>query len=444
MFIFKVNQTDVVDEESVKPDFSLTHQTIDGFGMNINPMLWEDGNIIPVLELFYHDLEATLYRLDVFGQSDWVDQQSQFDKSVLNEETYSRVYRSPAFRNTWSMVRHMNSNGIEPYLNASGVVPLWMCAEDGKTLRDYESFSEMMASMLHWARHKENLNFKLFGPLNETDLGPPEGPQLDPAGFAVCMEVLAGTLERWGLHDIKLVVAEQGLPTTDYMEHILASEALIGKIAVMGMHCYNETRFAHFPRLLDSYADKSTRFWMTEYGDGDATGEKEWEAAENSTRRLIHCLLDGAQAGLVWDAYDNFHDHDKAWSIYGLVRRSRHEYTPKKRYYAAKQIYKFVKPGSTRIELQGMSSELHAAAFRHPLHGTTIAGMNTRSRPIRLTIELDPSSGPLFQGYFTNRELNCADVGTFAAEGGTLKLLIPANTIFTLSQSRTKSRNPHK
>ena len=55
------------------------------------------------------------------------------------------------------------------------------------------------------------------------------------------------------------------------------------------------------------------------------------------------------EAGIVWDAYDNFHGHDDFWGIWGLLRTARHRYTPKKRYYAARQVYRFVPSGSRRV-----------------------------------------------------------------------------------------------
>jgi hypothetical protein len=45
----------------------------------------------------------------------------------------------------------------------------------------------------------------------------------------------------------------------------------------------------------------------------------------------------------LWDAYDNYHDHDERWTIYGLLRYGQGIYTPKKRYFGAR-MYGFAAP----------------------------------------------------------------------------------------------------
>jgi hypothetical protein len=75
------------------------------------------------------------------------------------------------------MMRYLNEQGIEPYLTASGIAPAWMFGPDGATLTDHQRFCEMLASLVEWARVREGVRFRLFGPLNETDLGPPAGPR---------------------------------------------------------------------------------------------------------------------------------------------------------------------------------------------------------------------------------------------------------------------------
>lgn len=110
--------------------------------------------------------------------------------------------------------------------------------------------------------------------------------------------------------------------------------------------------------------------------------------AWKSARRLITYLREGAQGGLIWDAFDNYHDHDKAWSLYGLVRRSRHEYTPKRDIMlrSTKQVYKFVRPESVRVASFAEDPSIHAEAFLHPQEGLTVTGLNMKHDPVLLHI----------------------------------------------------------
>lgn len=430
----KVTRFDQLHQIQIDIDPTVSMQTIDGFGVNINPVgHWDGGQLVPVMETLVQDLGATLFRLDVYGQSNWVDPTSQFDRTVLNPETYRRVYTSPAFRDAWEMARWLNRQGIKPYLNASGIVPRWMCSNDGVTLADYDAFAEMMASMLLWAREQEHVQFELFGPLNETDLGPPEGPFVSAEAYVKVLEVLVQKLGHYRLTDVKLVVPEAAHYSLEYVRPILGSRQLVGRIGVVGMHTYGDISVQDVSDLLPTYDDKGTRFWMTEYGDLDETGAQEWEVAWKSTRRLLTCLHGGAQAGLVWDAYDNYHDHDQSWSLYGLLRKGIRNYTPKKRYYAAKQAYRFIRPGSVRVRVSGdIAPESPVVATMCPERGITVVGMNALNQTI--TLELNGLSGA-FAGYVTTESLECVHLGTFLAAAGSLQVVVPANSIFTFCQA---------
>jgi len=94
------------------------------------------------------DLGATLFRLDIFGKSNWIDPDSSLGPSAMQPSRLEAIYQGETARRGWEMIRYFNQRGIEPYLTASGDVPRWMLAADGKTLADYEAFTEMLASFL--------------------------------------------------------------------------------------------------------------------------------------------------------------------------------------------------------------------------------------------------------------------------------------------------------
>ena len=110
------------------------------------------------------------------------------------------------------------------------------------------------------------------------------------------------------------------------------------------------------------------RVWLTEYGDlgvFDRSAEAEWKRqCVTASRRALRALNEGAQAALFWDAFDNYHEHDKAIYYHGLLRYEDHRFAPKKRYYAAKQLYRFVPPGAQRIAATTEAPGLTVSAFR--------------------------------------------------------------------------------
>jgi len=133
------------------------------------------------------------------------------------------------------------------------------------------------------------------------------------------------------------------------------------------------------------------RLWMSEFGDLDQTGERQWYVAWAITERLFQMLEAGFQAALVWDAYDNHHDHDDAWTIYGLLRTGLRLFTPKPRFYALKQVYRFVRPGFQRFHIDQVDSQLKLLAFSSPDQSKlTLTGLNYSPEPVLLNIKNIP------------------------------------------------------
>lgn len=394
-------------------DLSSKYQKIDGFGVNINSKYWENGLLKPVLDLLIDDLGARLFRVDVYGKSNWIDPDDTLGPSALNQENYNKVYKSKEFESGWSMMKYLNEKGIMPYITASGIVPTWMTS-DGKTLSKYDYFAEMMYSFLDWAKNKERIKFKLFGPLNETDIGPPEGPKIEPEEFAKVIKVL---IERFkdGLEDIELVLTEQGFFNTNYISYLVNAPDIAEKIGIISMHMYSNISVEILQKFVSAVKRslcKNCSIWMGEYGDLDQSGEMEWYVAWITTYRLFNILEGGFNGAIYWDAYDNYHDHDEAWTIYGLIRRGQRIFTPKKRYYSAKQIYRFVKPGSIRVKSSVETERVRMLAFiDEDDKELTITGMNFSTDPLYLNGFIEGEIEEKTLSYYrTNEEENCIKV----------------------------------
>jgi O-glycosyl hydrolase len=427
--------TEALRYVNVAVDAAQDYQTIDGFGVNINSKYWGAPAFDTALELLVDGLGATLYRVDIWGKSDWAD-------------TGDDVYTGDTFRKGWAMMRYLNERGIEPYLTASGDVPRWMLAPDGKTLAAYDEFCEMLVSMVEWARRREGLRFRYFGPLNETDIGSPEGPSVSAQEFVRVMETLDRKLAGRGLDDIRLVVAEQANFNADYVRELLTSEPLRQRIGVLGMHTYRDIppeEYAAFMQVAQPGLDAGMRLWMGEYGDLDQSGEKEWYVAWASTTRLLGALEAGFTGAMVWDAFDNVHDHDGAWTIYGLLRTGLRLFTPKKRYFAARQVYRYVRPGFRRIAVRHDSPDLRVLAFASSdRKQATLVGYNASPVAVNINANLAGFGAALLAGnmayYRTSEAENCVRVAEAPVRTGNwpytgIDVQVPAWSIFTLSNA---------
>lgn len=373
----------------IRVDRSRRYQTIDGFGVNINAKYWAEGAMGPVVDLLVDDLGATLFRLDGYGRADWVDPDGSLGREqAFSDRNYERVYSSRDFQNALGMARHLNARGIDPYITVSGRAPAWMCAADGKTLVDYDGFAEMTVNYASWLR-KNGVRFTLFGPLNETDLGPPEGPLVPPDNYVKACEALVDTLDRYALGDVKLVVAEQGQFNMEYANRLLKSRKLAGRIGVMAMHAYSDFHVDALTSRITLPEHRHIRAWMTEFGDLRQSIELEEYIAWVSVERLMRLLRDGMHGALSWDAYDNYHDHDEAWTCFGLIMNAWDVFIPKKRYYALKHVYRFVRPGFRRIEAVCTEAGIPVLAFEgEEGKELTVVGMNPGGQAVALDLDL--------------------------------------------------------
>jgi hypothetical protein len=196
---------------------------------------------------------------------------------------------------------------------------------------------------------------------------------------------------------------------------------------------------------------------MTEYGDLDQTGLIEWQFAWRSARRLMRMLADGFHGALAWDAFDNLHEHDGVWATYGLLKTDRDTWTyaAKKRYFAAKQVYRFVRPGWRRVEVVAPSRDpkdvyaswhdpmrhVRLLAFTSPDgQDVTLVGMSRVEGDVELKAALSGlapgASGKPLAYYRTTRTEDARLVETKGAVSGFVRISVPEGSIFTLTTLR--------
>jgi O-glycosyl hydrolase len=457
-------------ELSVTIDAQNGFQTVDGFGVNITPAQWRDGNLKPVLDRLVDDLGCTLFRFDCTGLADWLDPAKRDKNGTYPAEYLKQVYTNKIFRDSWETFRYLNAKGVEPIFNVSGRIPAGLGRKDDlRRLADFDGFAEMAVTMLKWAREEEKLKFTRFMPFNETDLGYPEGPKIEPEDVLRAVRAIVKKLDRYGLSDVQLIVMDDASVRFDKVGPILNAPEFKGRIQAFGFHTYgngdeaegigwfNEpSAYENIAGRIRGSAYSDCPVWMTEYGDLDQTGLIEREFAWRSTRRLLKCLNEGFSAGIAWDAFDNFHEHDGAWAVYGLLATdtAKWTYAPKSRYFAAKQVYRYVKPGFVRAELKPAvpdqaKKDVYAvwhdacrhvpmAAFVSPdRKDFTIVGMSRIEGDVPVTFSLQGFNwgavGRPVLYFRTGKGENCQKVQEIPTDNTRFKAVLKERTIFTFT-----------
>ena len=449
-------------------DFGKTKQVIDGFGVNVNPDQWRDGNLKKAIDLLVDELGCTAIRFDCYGNGLWLDPSKMNDNGKWSNEYLKEVYSSKRYTDAWQTFRYFNSKGVKPYLNVSGIVPQEWNFKGTKELENYNAYAEMQATMVKWARENEKLEFEFYAPFNETDFdGSVEGPGISPQNKPAAFKAIINKFNEYGLGDLKYIVFCDGNFRTQKLKYFIANSDLVSKTFAISAHIYgngdegdgdnwydNNSVIGETIDSVRNTAYKNSHIWLTEYGDLNQTDEIEWEFAWRCQRRLFRALREGVNLAQLWDAWDNFHVHDQAWSKYGMIKTdtTNWTYTPKHRFYASKHVYKYVRPNWKRVEISVPEKKQTKGVYAwHASHlknmkllafispdgkDFTITGMNLIESDVEFNIELKDLISEIdkpVNNYRTTRHENFVLTEKVKLVDNKLKVLVKERSIFTIT-----------
>jgi len=379
-------------------------QFIEGFGVNVvGPWFRDDQKA--TFDKLIDDLGASMFRVGAYiVHENWeevnmhdpskIDVEGNRDQELAvqgvsaNWEYWENRYSSPLFEASWAEMRYLNSRGIRPLVALYGSIPDWMTDDTVGPLdkavsldelyrnrknhlspKMYDAFAEEVVSMLAYARSNAHVEFSGFSPFNETTCNPTEGPGISSGEAPAVLDAVAKELNKEGLPDVKLVVADQCSAADDFFGPILSDARLMKQVGALDLHNYgdNEHVALNAGRIQKSKFPQ-TPLWLTEYGelnDLDRTAENDWHDFSLAVgRRGLSALNQGATVLMYWDAFDDYEDCVQRICYYGLFRSAGRVYQAKKRYFALKQLYHFVPPGSQRIAATTSATGLTVSAFR--------------------------------------------------------------------------------
>lgn len=442
-----VQQRAAAGEVAITVDGSRTFQRIDGFGVNANARSWNNGQLAPALDMLVDQMGARIFRV-ILEKSDWQAEPDGANVASFNWDDYSPLYESAKFQNLWGIIGYLNSKpGTVVMLNLMGVVPDWM---GGTSISpDHEDqWVKMVASLIYYGRNVRHVQFNLLSPMNEQDLGAPEGPRVSPEQYARLMGTLAARLAALGLDDVHLVgpdTASPGAGASDYAPLMLADPALMGQLDHFSVHSYSSDTGPMASTLHTSaYGDRD--FWVTEWSawcqgcDNGRPVQAEWSFASDTTDLLLDHLEHGASAALVYEGYDSYYEHHGAFSYWGQLAfdSATGTYAPRPRFFTNAQVFRFVTPGMVRIASSSTNGDVRALAFRDPSTGQlAIVGHNSGGGDATLRINLQGLPAPASAVHVVQ---TTAAGGLVAGpdallQDGSLSATVSADAFFTLTTS---------
>jgi O-glycosyl hydrolase len=437
-------------------------QVIDGFGVNANTRTGSDQavNLATALDWLTNDLRATIWRVDPYGTSDWLPNQSD----VANQTSYASIYENAIFQSFWATLSYLYAHNCQVVVSFSGIVPTWMGGPGFINSAQEDNFAEMVCSVVDWGRRVKGLPITMLDPLNETDNaggGPVfEGPSVNPTQMVRIYGRIITNLHNKGYDDVQLLVPNISDVANEnqYLTAIMADASVMAKVQHWCFHNYASSS-GDINTLISASAYPTRNYWMSEWSQMTTDGNlethdvaDEWLFARTDTDYLISHLQQNAAAMLHWDAWDNLHRHVGTWTYFGLldlpINGVPAVFTRKKRYYSNSQVFTFVRPGWRRVGCNSNSGGVNAVAFTDGAGNLTVVGHNTGGTAL-ITVQVAgvPGLPSTMRHYETSASQDRAYLGDVTLSGGSLTAQVPPDTIFTFStlfatQTPTRTASP--
>lgn len=408
-------------------------QTMDGFGVSANSASWNDGELIPAIDLLIDENGSSLWRV-ILENADWEAVNDNADPNVFNWTAYNALYSTPRFEELWSTMGYLNRRGITAnlILNFMGPGPAWM---GGSSLaaNAEDEWVEMVASVAYYARNTRGLKFGVFSPSNEPDWDGIEGIRMDQWQWARVMNKLVAKLDATGLGNLRILGPDTASIATGvnaYLPAMMQYPALMAKVGQYGLHNYAGDS-GGADRVIRSSAYPAKSFWITEYSNI-------WDGFAHLTQ--------GASALLVWDGFDSVYNHailagrgatapNDAGNGPALLTYEGGKYQPRKAFYEAMHLFKFVPAGSLRIGATESNADVTVLAFHDPATGrVTLVGRNTGGDTVNFSAMLSNLPAvPSFELYVTDPSVNMQRRPDVTVNGGGATFTVPPFSVFTLT-----------
>jgi O-glycosyl hydrolase len=297
----------------------------------------------------------------------------------------------------------------------------------------YPEFAEEVVSMAMYARSKEKLKFEYLSPFNETDCYPNEGPRIDPADAPAVLAAVARRLRKEGLGDIRLVAADQAVIGNDYVTPILDSTEVMKQLGAFAFHSYSDNSVGPQVERVKASRYAQIPVWLTEYGDlndQDKSEENEWKLFSlAANRRALIALNEGASALFYFNAFDDYEECMLRLTFYGLFQSADQVYVPRKRYFATRQLYHFVRSGSRRIAATGAENGLTVSAFQDAGSVVIVGVKEGGSNRLRFAFQDGAAVPSRMELYVTSRSTNCLKQGSIPVRSGVAEVNLPDEAV---------------
>jgi O-glycosyl hydrolase len=209
----------------------------------------------------------------------------------------------------------------------------------------------------------------------------------------------------------KVLVSESLNFNHDYTDPILNSPEAEPHVDIMGGHLYGTGGIQDYPLA----RDKGKEVWMTEhYLNGTNY------AVDMATAKEIHdCMVVNYNAYVYWYAINE----TGFLSVGGDIL---------KRGYVMSQYAKFIRPGSVRVGVTGVVTNVDVTAYINDTNLVVVA-LNRNSVPVSLDFEIQNGDDYHFTKFVTSETKNVYNDSIITTSGSAFTILLDAMSVTTLT-----------
>ncbi len=426
---------------------SVRHQTIEGFGAAAS-VTW-DAQIRALYlqpsfqDLVRDDLGMTMVRMAVH---ETIQPAEDLDANTLNWALFDL---SP-LDSAGNFIKALNAPrpGAVKAIGTIWTPPGWMktngAAMGGGELRTdrYAHFAKFCAAACLGIQNRYGFPVYALNLQNEpVFVEPYESCVYSTAQYRDTVKAIGTAFTTWQVPTKVFGPEDVGTVPSRWMGFVNAMAAdpvAQQRIDIYAVHHYfypaagNETSPTAWSSIRQQLAPLGKPLWQTERSGEDPS----WLGTATNTRGalyLANCIHDALVYGNC-TAYLYWALTDPTPGQFGLMGLGQ----PTKKYYAAKQFYRYIRPGAARVETTSASANVLASAYVHDANGSTtvvLINKGATDAPVHLTIGAGgPALGAMTVIRSSNTE-NTVGLPAIDASSGAADLTVPANSVVTLFSS---------
>ena len=411
-------------------DFGQTHQTIDGLGAAL--VNWLSPQQLPELAQasFYDQLVNDFGASAIRGA---IHQNFELANDNNDPNTFNWAgFDTAPLGNTLSAFKRMHERGVRTFLLSVWSPPYWqktnLSTAGGGFLRPEmrAEFAEWVAAAVIVAKRDYDIDISAVSVQNEQFFH--EWYESSLMDNVMLRETVLAVQKKFKAENIKTkILANEDLGVNDphrwkwFNEPLLADPQVDRNQLVIGSHF---TGIGAMSAQGDQLAGTNVPLWYTEVSGKS----RSWQDGVATAVEISEAITRANAAGYFYWQYTNL--SATQWDITSSFVNSG---VPNGKYYAAKHLYKYIRPGMQRVTGLVADANTSLGAYRHPQTGAaTITLINNGLASNDYTLNLSNyAPGTVFRAWQSTETAKWVPLSNLAASGS-MTITLPARSLVTL------------